>query len=88
MKRREIVLWVPEGRSPSAAKSAGRGATKGRGPGPVYAVEGVATIQAARARLVEWLGLRARWEQLGAEGRAVLEQEYPLLRQVREVTSA
>lgn len=85
MSQREVFLWArQDGGEP---KSVGQDATRGPGPGPVYAVQ-ASTVKDARKKLRAWLKVRVEWEQLGAEARAVLERREPVLAQVREVTGA
>ena len=85
MSQREIFLWArQDGGEP---KSVGQDASAGPGPGPVFAVQ-ARTVKDARKKLRAWLLVRAEWEPLGAEARAVLEKREPVLAQVREVTRA
>lgn len=85
MSQREVFLWArQDGGEP---KSVGQGATRGPGPGPIYAVQ-ARNVKEARRKLRAWLLVRAEWQQLGEEGRAVLARREPVLAQVREVTGA
>lgn len=85
MSQREVFLWARQ--DGGEAKSVGQGATRGPGPGPVYAVQ-ARTVKEARKKLRAWLRVRVEWQELGAEGRAVLERREPVLAQVREVERA